>query len=84
MVSALSIVEPGYPGEGLAVRYADGQLDALIELALDLRAEAASYEPRLVSARLPDIPHVQQTFRQAGYKLQAENHFWIYQRVLNL
>ena len=84
IISALAIVEPGYPGEGLAVRYADGQLDTLIELAYELRVEAASYEPPQVSARLPDIPQVQQAFRQAGYKPQAENPFWIYQQVLNL
>ena len=84
IISALAIVEPGYPGEGLAVRYADGQIDALIELAYELRVEAASYEPPQVSARLPDIPQVQQAFQQAGYKPQAENPFWIYQQVLGV
>ncbi|HJW88245.1 MAG TPA: GNAT family N-acetyltransferase [Dehalococcoidia bacterium] len=79
---ALATVEPGHPGEGLVVSYADGSPAVLTELALGLRAEAADLGLPLVSARLPDVPPVQEAFRKAGYEPAGEGAFWIYQRVL--
>jgi len=79
-VSALAILEPGYSGEGLLVVYIDGQPHALSTLALGLRAEAVKYEPQQVVVRLPDNSEVQNIFHSAGFQLQTEQPFWIYQR----
>ena len=64
------------------VSYADGSPGVLTELALGLRAEAADLGLPLVGARLPDVPQVQQAFRQAGYEPAGEGAFWVYQRIL--
>lgn len=79
---ALAIVEPGHPGEGLVVSYADGSPGVLTELALGLRAEAADLGLPLVSARLPDVPQVQEAFRKAGYEPAGDSAFWVYERVM--
>ena len=79
---ALAIIEPGHPGEGLVVSYADGSPGVLTELALGLRAEAADLGLPLVSARLPDVPQVQEAFRKAGYEPAADSAFWVYERVV--
>ena len=82
-IGALAIIEPGYPGEGLVATYIDGQSNALKTLALGLRSEAARYEPSQISARLPEIAKIQRAFRSAGFNLQTEHSFWIYQRFLH-
>jgi RimJ/RimL family protein N-acetyltransferase len=78
-IGAVAILEPGYPHEGLVVSYADGRPDALTALALALRAEATASEPAQVSARLPELAHIQQAFTKAGYSLQMESPLLIFE-----
>jgi GNAT superfamily N-acetyltransferase len=79
---ALAILEPDFPGEGLAVSFADGRPDALSALALALRAEVSGSEPPRVSARLPELAVIQQAFVEAGYKPQMESPLWIFERAV--
>jgi RimJ/RimL family protein N-acetyltransferase len=81
-IGAVAILEPGYPHEGLVVSYADGRPDALTTLALALRAEATASEPTQVSARLPELAHIQQAFTKAGYKPQMESPLLIFELAL--
>jgi ribosomal protein S18 acetylase RimI-like enzyme len=80
--TALAVLEPDFPGEGLAVSFADGRPDALTALALALRAEVSGSLSPKVSARLPELANIREAFVEAGYKPQMESPLWIFERAI--
>ncbi|MBE0481548.1 MAG: GNAT family N-acetyltransferase [Dehalococcoidia bacterium] len=81
-IAALSILEPGYDGQGLAVSYADGEHDRLVELAAALRYEALSGASHRISARLPEHTAAHDAFVKAGFTVLDPGPFWIYELSL--
>lgn len=79
---AIAIVEPGYLDGELSVAFADGESGALAALALGLRAEAKRWGSPRASARLPHVPHINQSFLDAGYHPAGPDRFLVFQRNL--
>ncbi len=80
---ALATVHLQPADDEMWVGFADGQIEAVVELATAVRAYAASLSAVKVRVMLPDLAWLRDAFRAAGYGLgDWEGELWIFERYL--
>lgn len=78
-----SRAETGEPERGLHLGYVDGEASVLGDLALALRALAASASPPEVRLMLVDEPTLRGIFQAAAFRPDSDGHgLWVFEKVL--